>query len=82
MLHNDDKLITWEGRFAQELGGSEMARQHFCEHHAARHSVSEGSAWIIPNNGERYPAETASVLLGWGYTWSPDVRGYFRKLAN
>lgn len=82
MLHSDDKLITWEGRFAQELGGSEMARQHFCEHHAAQYSISKGSTWLSPNNGERYPPEVASVLLGWGFTWSPDARGYFRKLAS
>ena len=81
MPHNDDKLSTWEGRFAQELGGSEMARQHFCQHHAAQYSVNAGNAWVKPDSGEKYPPEITSVLLGWGYTWSPDTRGYFRKIT-
>ncbi|MBA3024611.1 MAG: hypothetical protein KKG03_01670 [Gammaproteobacteria bacterium] len=80
MQHSDEKHLSWEGRFAQELGRSDSARQHFCERHHATYSEASGKAWIKPNDQQRYTKEIGSVLQGWGYTWSPEVNGYFRSL--
>ncbi len=82
MAHIDYKLMTWEGRFAQELGNSELTRQHFCERHIAQYYINDGQAWIKPHNKDRYTRETASILLGWGYIWSPEAHGYFHRLHN
>ncbi len=80
MQHSDEKHLSWEGRFAQELGRSDTARQHFCERHTAVYSESSGKALIHPNDRQRYIKEIGSVLQGWGYTWSPEANGYFRSL--
>ncbi len=80
MQHSDEKHLSWEGRFAQELGRSDNARQHFCEHHNASYSEAAGKAWIKPSDQQRYAKEVGSVLQGWGYTWSPEANGYFRSL--
>jgi hypothetical protein len=80
MLHSDEKHLSWEGRFAQELGRSDNARQHFCERHNATYSEAADKAWIKPNDQQRYGKEVGSVLQGWGYTWTPEANGYFRSL--
>lgn len=78
MPHTDEKQLSWEGRFAQELGRSASALRHFCTQHAATYAERAGQAWITPDARERYPKEVASVLQAWGYTWSPEAGGYFR----
>lgn len=79
--HQDSKSLTWEGRFAQEVGMTANAVRVFCQKHACRHedrSTQDGKVWMKPLNGERYAPTVASVLLGWGFTWSPEQKAYFK----
>lgn len=79
--HQDSRQLSWEGKFAQELGATGNAVRAFC---AKYHCVYEdqrnqdGSERIRPDHHDQFGMEVWSVLAGWGFTYSAQENVYFR----
>lgn len=83
--HQDDKQLTWEGKFARELGVTENAIAAFCGKYQCLYDDQrdyDGSQWIYPRNPEQFGPEVWSVLSGWGFSFSAEHNGYFRQVDN
>lgn len=81
LRHQDTKQLTWEGKFAQELGATENAIQAFCRRYQCLYDDRRnqgGYQWIRPSHSDQYGREVWSVLLGWGFCFSIEESGYFR----
>lgn len=79
MRHQDNKQLTWEGLFAQELGVTDNAIKAFCKHYQCQHEdlrVTDGGQWIRPIYPDRYGVEVWSVLRGWGFKFLSDQNAY------
>ncbi len=79
MRHQDDKQLTWEGKFAQELGATGNAIAAFCRKYQCDYEdFRNGSQRIRPSNRDRYGSQVWSVLQGWGFFYSTDAHAYVR----
>jgi len=79
--HQDTKQLSWEGRFAQELGSSHNAIAAFCRKYQCVYETSpdqEQRQWIRPANPDQYGQEVWSVLTGWGFNFSIEEKSFFR----
>lgn len=84
LLHQDSKSLSWEGRFAQELGATENSIKAFCQRYQCQYDDrrnQDGRQWIRPSHPAQYGQEVWSVLRGWGFCLSPEQNGYFRLAA-
>lgn len=84
LRHQDTPQLSWEGRFAQELGSTPNAVRAFCRNYQCRYTDSrdrDGREWIRPENLAKYGPEVWSILTGWGFSLSNEENGYFR-LSN
>lgn len=85
LRHQDTPQLTWEGRFANELGPSENALREFCRKYRCQYvdsSDQDGSQWIRPRDIAQYGPEVWSVLTGWGFALSNKENSYFRSVAD
>lgn len=81
LRHQDTHSLTWEGKFAQLMGATKNSIQEFCRKYQCQHEDlrTQGSQeWIRPTDRTQCGAEGWSVLLGWGFSLSPDKAGYYR----
>lgn len=81
LRHQDGKQLTWEGRFAQELGATEKAMAAFCRKYSCEYEdlrEQDGSQWIRPANADQYGPEVWSVLKGWGFSRSTEENAWHR----
>lgn len=81
LRHQDTPQLSWEGRFAQELGSTENAIKAFCRNYHCRYidgRERDGREWIRPENLAKYGPEVWSILTGWGFKLSNEENGYFR----
>ncbi len=81
LRHQDDRQLSWEGKFAQELGVSENAIVAFCSKYQCEYQDSrdrDGSQWIRPANHEQYGQQVWSVLQGWGFSYSAEKKAWYR----
>lgn len=80
LQHKDSKQLSWETRFAQEMGMTESSVQAFCRKYQCRYEdfrQREGRIWIRPASGTKCAQQPHAVLQGWGFVWSPDAGAYF-----
>jgi len=81
LRHQDTPQLSWEGRFAMELGATPNAIKAFCRNYQCRYTDSrgeDGRQWIRPENLAKYGPEVWSILTGWGFCLSNEENGYFR----
>lgn len=79
LRHKDDEQLTWEGKFAQELGASENAIAAFCRKYQCDYEeLRNGSQWIRPANHDQYGRQVWSVLQGWGFSFSTEEHAWYR----
>lgn len=81
LRHLDTLQLSWEGRFAQELGATENAIRAFCRKYRCRYTDSrelDEREWIHPDNLAKYGAEVWSILTGWGFSLTNEKSSYFR----
>ncbi|HZW24351.1 MAG TPA: EH signature domain-containing protein [Gallionella sp.] len=84
LRHQDTPQLSWEGRFAQELGATPNAIRAFCRNYQCHYTDNrnqDGREWIRPENLAKYGPEVWSILSGWGFCLSSEENGYFR-LSN
>lgn len=84
LRHQDTPQLSWEGRFAHELGATEKSIRAFCRNYQCRYVDSrerDGREWIRPESLARYGPEVWSILSGWGYVLSNEEDGYYRVSA-
>jgi hypothetical protein len=71
--------LAWEGKFAHLMGATENTIKAFCRKYHCQHEnlrSQGGHEWVRPTSQTQCGPEAWSVLLGWGFTLSPDKRGY------
>jgi|GEM_PF-1707377 len=81
LRHQDSLNLTWEGRFAQEMGMSDNAVAAFCGKYQCRYEDlrdQDGSQWIWPEAADQYGAEVWSVLISGLGPYPPEKNGYYR----
>lgn len=72
--HKDTRQVTWEGRFAEELGSTQNALAAFCRKYGcAYEDAGDGSEWVRPLGANQHGIEVWSVLKGWGFTPQGDA---------
>ena len=77
--HLDGRHLTWEGKFARELGASDKAIAAFCRKYQCSYDDTQtGRQWIRPACPEKYGHEVWSILHGWGFSHSAKERAYVR----
>ncbi len=75
--HLDGRHLTWEGKFAKELGASMKAIAAFCrKYQCAYDDTQTGQQWIRPACSEKYGREVWSILQGWGFSHSAKEQAY------
>lgn len=78
--HQDSKELTWEGKFARELGVTENALAAFCDRYqCVFENLRNGNQWLRPAHPEHYGMEVWSVLLGWGFGWMQKEAAWYRS---
>lgn len=85
LRHQDTPQLSWEGRFARELGSSENAIKAFCRKYKCEYadsSAQDGRQWIRPRGNAQYGPEVWSVLNGWGFRLSNEENSYFRPASR
>lgn len=84
LRHKDGMAIKWEAQFAQEMGVTANAIRAFCRKYRSRYEdkQQDGRNWLYPDSGQKCEPFAHAVLVGWGFTWSPDKQGYFRLAAS
>ncbi len=81
LRHQDTNQLSWEGKFAQLVGATENSIKAFCRKYRCLHDDHRsegGQEWIRPTERTQCGAEGWAVLLGWGFSLSPDEAGYSR----
>lgn len=81
LRHQDTKQLAWEGKFAQLMGATENSIEAFCKKYQCLHDDQRPQGkqeWIRPTERTQCGTEGWSVLLGWGFSLSPDEQGYYR----
>jgi hypothetical protein len=81
LRHQDTPQLSWEGRFAQELGATPNTIRAFCHNYQCRYTDNrnqDGREWIRPESLAKYGSEVWSILTGWGFCLSNEENGYFR----
>ena len=77
--HLDGRHLTWEGKFARELGASVKSIAAFCrKYQCAYGDTQTGQQWIRPACPEKYGREVWSILQGWGFSHSAKEQAYVR----
>lgn len=82
LRHQDTELLSWEGRFAQELGTKANVIQDFCQQYQCdyqRANAKDKYEWIRPRNLTDHDRAVWSILLGWGFCFSAEEQSYFRE---
>lgn len=82
LRHQDTKHLTWEGKFAHELGATDKAVRAFCLKYQCQYEDrrdQDGCQQIRPLNPERYGLEVWSVLSGWGYAYNSEDKVYCQR---
>lgn len=80
LRHQDSRELTWEGKFAHEMGMTENAVRAFCRKYQCAYEDTrnrDGCQWIRPANANQYGPQVWSVLAGWGFHFSPEDNAYF-----
>lgn len=83
LQHQDTEQLSWEGRFAQELGANELALNAFCRQYECtlEQDTTQGEVlWLRPRHLDRYDQEVWSVLAGWGFAFSTEQQSYFLRI--
>ena len=81
LRHQDTDQLSWEGKFAHLMGATGNTIKAFCRKYRCRHEdlrSQGGQEWIRPTSQTQCGPEAWSVLLGWGFSLSPDEQGYCR----
>lgn len=81
LRHQDTSKLSWERKFAQLVGATENSITAFCRKYQCLHEDQRsegGQEWVRPTERTQCGAEGWSVLLGWGFSRSPDEAGYYR----
>ena len=81
LRHQDTDQLFWEGKFAHLMGATGNTIKAFCRKYRCRHEdlrSQGGQEWIRPTSQTQCGPEAWSVLLGWGFSLSPDEQGYCR----
>ncbi len=81
LRHMDTPQLAWEGKFAHIMGATENSITAFCRKYRCRHEDLRsrgGQEWIHPTSQTQCGPEAWSVLLGWGFSLSPNEQGYCR----
>lgn len=78
LRHQDTSKLTWEGRFAQEMGMTASAVDAFCRKYQCRcEDAQDRRRWIYPDNRLQHGPEVWSILEGWGFRFSSKQQGYY-----
>src|SRR5574340_59788 len=81
LRHQDTNQLAWEGRFARLMGATENSIRAFCKKYQCLHEDQRPQGkqeWIRPTERTQCGTDGWSVLLGWGFSLSPDESGYYR----
>ncbi|MFA6971694.1 MAG: EH signature domain-containing protein [Gallionella sp.] len=79
LRHQDSRQLSWEGKFAQELGVTANAIAAFCRRYQCVYDEQRnGRKWIRPANHDQYGQEVWSVLKGWGFSYLAEENAYCR----
>ena len=81
LRHQDSGQLAWEGKFAKLMGATGNSIREFCSKYQCLHEdlrTQGGQEWIRPTDRTQCGVEGWSVLLGWGFSLSPDKEGYCR----
>lgn len=78
--HQDSRELSWEGKFAHEMGMTDNSLRAFCRSYQCEYQDTrgkDGCQWIRPSDAARYGSQVWSVLAGWGFHFSPEDGAYF-----
>lgn len=81
LRHQDMPQLSWEGRFAQELGATDNTIRAFCRNYRCRYTDTrdkDGHQWIRPEDFAKYGPEVWSILSGWGFKMSNEENAFVR----
>ncbi|MFA6921721.1 MAG: EH signature domain-containing protein [Gallionella sp.] len=80
LRHQDSRELTWEGKFAHEMGMTGNSVRAFCRKYRCVYEDTrkkDGCQWVRPANVDQYGSQVWSVLAGWGFHFSPEDKAYF-----